>query len=530
MRLLDRLLGRTSAEARLRAAEAKYRTLVEQLPLVTYIDALTASATSLYASPQVEPLLGYTVDEWLTDPEFFPKLLHPDDRERILALVEHCNETADPFRAEYRLIARDGRTVWVQDESLVVMDEDGRPLVTQGYLLDITARKESEERFVAEHAVARAVAESTTLDEASAKIVRIVCDAFGWESGQVWLLDREQGLLSPPSADGTRAPGLAELSRARRKPIWDAVGVYAVPVMLGSTVLGVLEFSGLGLREPDQALSGTLGVIASQFAQFIERKRSEQLLRHQALHDALTGLHNRTLFHDRVEQALEHAQRDGRPLAVLVMDLDSFKDVNDTLGHQCGDVLLQRVGSRLQDAVRACDTVARLGGDEFGFLLTDVNRSGTDVLVQRIQTTLANPFTVASRILEVEASIGVALHPEHGGDVDQLLRHADVAMYTAKRTGSGCAFYEAGKDQPDARRRDAEALDSEGRPAQPAGNVVGVAQQVELLVVVQAVAGSSPVAHPQEDPASIFSMFLVTTSIVWPRCSVGLNSTTSVPA
>jgi diguanylate cyclase (GGDEF)-like protein/PAS domain S-box-containing protein len=444
---LNRLLRKTSTEARLRAAEAKYRTLVEQLPLVTYIDALTASATSLYASPQVEPLLGYTVDDWLTDPEFFPKLLHPDDRQRILDLVDHCNETADPFRAEYRLIARDGRTVWVQDESLVVMDEDGRPLVTQGYLLDITARKESEERFAAEHAVARAVAESTTLDEAAPRIVRIVCDAFGWETGVVWLLDPGSNALRSSSGYGTRGATIAQLSWARREPVW-ADDIYTVPVMLGSTVLGVLEFDGPRSHEPDEELAGTIGVIASQFAQFIERKRSEEALRHQALHDALTGLPNRTLFHDRVRQALEHARRDGQPLALLVMDLDSFKDVNDTLGHQCGDALLQQVGSRLQQGVRACDTVARLGGDEFGFLLTDVDGSGTAALVRRIQATLADPFAVQSRVLQVEASLGVALHPEHGGDVDQLLRRADVAMYAAKRSGIGCAFYEAGEDQP----------------------------------------------------------------------------------
>jgi diguanylate cyclase (GGDEF)-like protein/PAS domain S-box-containing protein len=448
VRFVTRLLRKASAEARLRAAEAKYRTLVEQLPLVTYIDALTASATSLYASPQVEPLLGYSVDEWLSDADFFPKLLHPDDRDRILALVDHCNETADPFRAEYRLIARDGRTVWVQDESLVVTDEDGRPLFTQGYLLDITARKESEQRFAAEHAVARAVAESTTLDEAASRIVRIVCDAFGWEAGAVWLLDREQGLLHSPSADGTRGTGLAELSRARREPIW-AAGAYAAPVLLGSTVLGVLEFRAAGLREPDEAVAGTIDVIASQFAQFIERKRSEEALRHQALHDALTGLPNRTLFHDRVRQALEHARRGGQTLAVLVMDLDCFKDVNDTLGHQCGDVLLQQVGRRVHDGVRACDTVARLGGDEFGFLLTEVDGPGAAALVERIQETLANPFMVQDRLLQVAASVGAALHPEHGEDVDQLLQHADVAMYTAKRTGLGCAFYDTGKDHPE---------------------------------------------------------------------------------
>jgi diguanylate cyclase (GGDEF)-like protein/PAS domain S-box-containing protein len=430
VRFLNRLLRRTSTEARLRAAEAKYRTLVEQLPLVTYIDALTASATSLYASPQVETLLGYSVDEWLGDPEFFPKLLHPDDRDRILELVDHCNETADPFRAEYRLIARDGRTVWVQDESLVVIDEDGRPLFTQGYLLDITARKESEQRFAVEHAVTRAVQESTTLDEAAAQIVRIVCDAFGWEGGEVRLRDRERDVLLSHRAEG--------------------VGTYAVPLTLGSTVLGALEFHSPGLREPDQDVAGTIGVIASQFAQFIERKRSEEALRHQALHDALTGLPNRTLFHDRVRQSLELARRGGQPLAVLVMDLDSFKDVNDTLGHQCGDALLQQVGSRLQEGVRACDTVARLGGDEFGFLLTDVDSAGTAALVERIQETLADPFTVQNRLHQVAASLGVALHPEHGEDVDQLLQHADVAMYAAKRTGIGCAFYEAGNDHPQA--------------------------------------------------------------------------------
>jgi diguanylate cyclase (GGDEF)-like protein/PAS domain S-box-containing protein len=445
VRFLDRLLRRTSTEARLRAAEAKYRTLVEQLPLVTYIDALTASATSLYASPQVEPLLGYSVDEWLSDPEFFPKLLHPEDRDRILQLVDHCNETADPFRAEYRLIARDGRTVWVQDESLVVIDEDGRPLFTQGYLLDITARKESEQRFAVEHAVTRAVQESTTLDEAAAKIVRIVCDAFGWETGEVWLLDRERNALRSPSGYGTRGATLAQRSWARQEAIW-VDGIYAVPVTLGSTVLGVLEFSSPGLREPDQDLATVIGVIASQFAQFVERKRGEEALRHQALHDALTGLPNRTLFHDRVAQALEHAQRGGERLAVLVMDLDSFKDVNDTLGHQCGDVLLQEVAGRLEEGVRACDTVARLGGDEFGFLLTDVDRSGTAALIERIQATLADPFTVQDRLHQVEASVGVALHPEHGQDVDQLLQLADVAMYAAKRTGTGCAFADTGED------------------------------------------------------------------------------------
>jgi diguanylate cyclase (GGDEF)-like protein len=263
------------------------------------------------------------VQEWLDDPEFFAKLLHPDDRDRILTQVDHCNRTAEPFRAEYRLIARDGRTVWVQDESLVVCDENGRPLFTQGYLLDITDRKDAEEG----------------------------------------------------------------------------------------------------------------------------RERAETKLRHQALHDGLTGLPNRSLFHDRVGQALELARRSGAPLAVLVMDLDRFKEINDTLGHLSGDALLRELGDRLQSCVRASDTVARLGGDEFGFLLTDVTRSEAALLVQRIQQAFAEPLTFQDLPLQIEASIGIALYPEHGATVDVLLQRADVAMYVAKRSGVGFAFYDAENDE-----------------------------------------------------------------------------------
>lgn len=435
--LFARIRGRSDTATRLRAAEAKYQTLVEQLPLVTYIDALTASATSLYASPQVEALLGYSVDEWLTDPEFFPKLLHPDDRERVLALVEHCNRTGDLFEAEYRLIARDGRTVWVQDESLVVEDAEGRKLFTQGYLLDVTARKESEQRLAAEHAIARIVAEAQLVEAAAADVVRVVCEAFGWEDGALWLVNPgERSLDSPAALTAWRS----------REPIWSG-DAYAVPVMLGPAVLGVLELRGGAMREPDQNLAGTIAVVATQLALLIERKRNEEALQHQALHDTLTGLPNRALFHDRLRHALEHAGRGGEGFAVLVMDLDSFKDVNDTLGHQYGDALLHELGRRLHGCVRASETVARLGGDEFGFLLGGAGEKEADALVQRVQRALADPFTVHEIPIEVEASIGIAFHPEHGDSVDQLVQRADVAMYGAKRTGVTSAVYDPQEDR-----------------------------------------------------------------------------------
>jgi diguanylate cyclase (GGDEF)-like protein/PAS domain S-box-containing protein len=438
---LDRLRFRRGATARdqLRHAEAKYRTLVEQLPLVTYIDALTATASGIYASPQIELLLGYTPEQWIDDPEIFANVLHPDDRDRVLALVDHCNRTGEPFGADYRLIRADGAVVWVQDESLVVRDEEGRPLFTQGYLLDVTEKKQAELRLLAEQNVARVLADATSVEGAIPRVTDAVCATFGWATGRAWLRD----LGGPRDDDGE---GVASRVWATAAPAWHeaAGGTFATPVLLRSELLGVLEFTGL--REPDESLRLTLAVIASQLAQFIERKDAEAKLLHQALHDALTGLPNRTLFHDRVAQGLKRSQRTKTSYAVLLMDLDRFKEINDTLGHDAGDRLLSELGERLQSCTRGEDTVARIGGDEFGFLLTDIDVSVAKRIVARIQHELRNPFVIQGLSLHVEASIGIAVFPEHGNSVEQLLQRADVAMYVAKRAGTGFAFYDADHD------------------------------------------------------------------------------------
>jgi diguanylate cyclase (GGDEF)-like protein len=168
---------------------------------------------------------------------------------------------------------------------------------------------------------------------------------------------------------------------------------------------------------------------------------------HQALHDALTNLPNRTLFHDRVGQALVSARREHIPVAVMIMDLDRFKEVNDTLGHASGDELLKQVGVRLRAALRESDTVARLGGDEFGVLLPRVVDSAAAVSVARkLRKALEEPFTIHSLALQIEASVGIALYPEHGDDVHSLLQRADVAMYVAKEHPAGCEVYARERD------------------------------------------------------------------------------------
>lgn len=173
---------------------------------------------------------------------------------------------------------------------------------------------------------------------------------------------------------------------------------------------------------------------------------------HQALHDDLTDLPNRTLLFDRIEQALHRSHRDGQPLALFLMDLDRFKEVNDTLGHHFGDLVLQQMGKRISASLRETDTVARLGGDEFAILIPDADCKDAILCVEKLLSTLDVAIPINGMSLSVKASIGIALYPQHGSDSETLLQHADVAMYQAKRAGSGYNIYAHDQDPHSVRR------------------------------------------------------------------------------
>jgi diguanylate cyclase (GGDEF)-like protein/PAS domain S-box-containing protein len=181
--------------------------------------------------------------------------------------------------------------------------------------------------------------------------------------------------------------------------------------------------------------------------------RQSELNEHQALHDSLTDLPNRTLFRDRIEQAIALAEREGGHVAVAMMDLDRFKDVNDSLGHHAGDALLVEIGRRLRATLRCSDTVARLGGDEFGVLISKPRSAGDVVVViDKMRAALEQPVIVDGLSLPAEGSIGIAMFPTHGRDVDTLLRHADVAMYSAKEEKAGYLFYDNSRSESDPAR------------------------------------------------------------------------------
>ncbi len=169
---------------------------------------------------------------------------------------------------------------------------------------------------------------------------------------------------------------------------------------------------------------------------------SNDELKHAALHDSLTGLPNRILFHDRLEQAIKHSKRNNGQFGVALLDLNNFKEINDTQGHLVGDFVLKTISERITAVLRSSDTVARLGGDEFAFVLPTVDRESPEIVAQKILDAIAEPIVDGKLTIKTAGSIGVSLYPDHGDDNDTIVGKADAAMYAAKRSGGGMATYD----------------------------------------------------------------------------------------
>jgi len=185
-----------------------------------------------------------------------------------------------------------------------------------------------------------------------------------------------------------------------------------------------------------------------------EQKAQREALEFMAMHDSLTDLPNRSLFYDRVFQSILNAEHEQKSIAVMLMDLNHFKVINDTLGHHVGDMILKKIAARLQMGVKSYDTVARMGGDEFLVLLTDVDEKLAMSIANRLLDIVRRPLSVEGHNFDIGMSIGVALYPRDGDDPDQLIQRADVAMYSAKALSSGIAMYEPGLDNNSVGRLD----------------------------------------------------------------------------
>ncbi len=238
-----------------------------------------------------------------------------------------------------------------------------------------------------------------------------------------------------------------------------AFSIFIALKMMQRTVLGPLQRLTEQLRKVrhDKSHLGQRVVVGGN-AEMVELsagfndmttrlKELYESLESLAFTDPLTKLPNRTLFHDHLLQAIDSAKRDYKPFALFIMDLDRFKDINDTLGHQVGDVVLQQVAARLRSKLRETDIVARMGGDEFAIMLPTATAKHADMAARMLLQALRAPIQVENQVLDIGASIGIALYPDHGVDANILIQRADVAMYAAKTTSAGHTFYETKFDQ-----------------------------------------------------------------------------------
>jgi diguanylate cyclase (GGDEF)-like protein/PAS domain S-box-containing protein len=425
----DRTIVILSDTTERKRAEEAYHAVVEHSLQGLHVlqDQREIFANSAYAE-----MLGYTVEELLAlSPKQVRNLVHPDDQEIAWGHVRNRIEGKPaPAHYEFRIIRKDGSVRWV--ETFPTRIEYRRKPALQVAMVDITDRKlaeatlrNSEERY-------RTLVESSTdailmLDREKNAITcnQAFLDLFGYQKSEV---EGQSIKIVHPSEESFRAYGKATYPLVERvgslREEWDLM-------RKDGTI-----FSAEIVTSPIRSLDGTTTGYICIIRNITERKRAEEELAYMATHDSLTGLPNRTLFSDRLTMALTQARRSQKNIAVMLLDLDYFKDVNDTLGHSVGDQLLRAVGNRLSGLLRKGDTVARIGGDEFLLLLPELRQiEYATTLAQKILEAFREPFAFNNHQLHITTSIGIAIFPDDGDNADTLMKSADIAMYRAKNKG-----------------------------------------------------------------------------------------------
>ncbi|MCJ2129996.1 EAL domain-containing protein [Methylobacterium sp. E-045] len=379
-----------------------------------------------------------------------------EDLVGVRAEANRAIATRTNHKVEFRVLhPSTGECRWFQGFGRAVLDpRTGEVCRFVGMNLDITARKESEEAVRASDARLRVSEERLALALDSGRDGLWDAD---FRTGEVLFSDRAQNMLGyvpgefgtsfayvsslihPDDLDGCRQAAIAHFEG--RRPAFE------IEIRLRTKAEGYIWLHSRGkvvTRAPD----GTPIRFVGTYIDITARKEADQRIAHLACHDALTGLPNRSVFHDRLEQALGSVRNGGGAMALLCLDLDRFKAVNDTFGHLAGDTLLTIVAERLRAVLRPCDVVSRLGGDEFGIILVDLGRVDEAVEVaRRVIDAIAQPVKLDGYLANIGISIGIAHAPADGLEADPLLRHADLALYRAKAAGRNTVrVYEASMD------------------------------------------------------------------------------------
>ncbi len=421
---------RKRAEDALRESERALATLLSNLPGFAYRQRYDDDWTVEYVSDGILDVTGHTAAEFIAGSVAVVEIIHPDDREPMREAIRAAIERQEPYTVEYRIVTSRGETKCVWEQGQPVADESGTVVALEGFISDITERKgaeqalaESEERYRDLFENARDAMFTYDLRGRMISANRRVAELTGYTNEEFLALNLGQVVaIDYHVASGE---GLKRIFNGENAP-------YELEIMakdgrrIPLEVTARVIFGNRGEPKTVQAIGRDI----------TERKQAEETIRRLAYHDALTDLPNRALFEDRLQVALAQARRQREMLAVLFLDLDSFKVVNDTLGHGAGDKLLQAVAHDLATLVREGDTVARVGGDEFTLLLAGIEapEDATDI-AQRILDCLRQPRVINGTEFRTTGSIGLAMYPTDGDEGETLLRNSDTAMYRAKERG-----------------------------------------------------------------------------------------------
>ena len=412
--------------------EARFRQIAENVREVFFVISAKTDEI-LYISPTYEKVWGRSCQSLYEDPQSWLFAIHPEDSFKALATIETQFRTGDDFEEEYRIIRPDKSICWVRVRAFPVRDVMGKVNRFVGIAEDITNRREAEEALKKSEEQFRLTFEMAPIGMAISslrgKFQRVnpaLCDALGYTKEE--LLGVSFADISHPE-DWEAHRNLEQLLIQGKETDFQIEKRFiAKDGRIVDTLLKVLVV----LNE-----DGTPLHFNNQIVDITERKSMEKQLLHDALHDALTGLPNRALFMDRLEQQLKKSQNNSNYLfAVLFLDLDRFKVVNDSVGHLVGDKLLIEIARRLEKSIAPTDTVARLGGDEFTILLENISNKTEAILVaESIYQTLTFPFNIDGHELFSTASIGIALSSVGYENPEDILRDADLTMYSAKDRG-----------------------------------------------------------------------------------------------
>ncbi|HEU0186740.1 MAG TPA: EAL domain-containing protein [Gallionellaceae bacterium] len=433
---MERKLARSQSQ--LLGSEDKFRDLVESSS--DWIWEVDADVRYVYSSPKIKSLLGYEAYEVLGRTPY--ELMPPDEAERVAREFSRILATREPFKELVnRNLHKDGREVILETSGVPVFNPDGSLRGYRGVGRDITERKRSEDalRYLTQRHVLRfqqtplAVIEWDTsfrVTDWNPAAERI----FGYSRDEAMGLTAAELILTPHDQRYVESIWQGLLSG-------ESVHRSASQNHTRQGELIYCEWYNTPLVDENGKVVG----VTSLAQDVTEQKMAEQQINHMAYYDDLTGLPNRLLFAERLAQIVNDAHRHERLVAVMLMDIDRFKFINDTLGHVAGNALLQQVAQRLQECLREGDIVARFGGDEFAVALADVSHADDVVSVaQKIVNQFTQPFDVLGNELFVTVSIGITLYPLDDDGIESLLRNADAAMYHAKERGrNNFQFYSA---------------------------------------------------------------------------------------